>query len=205
MAGPAHTFDAWVLVRRPPAESFQTLTIFSIAHGAQLALQRLSKKNSVNAGLDLFDEAALIVEEPNQGQAVFIKEARILTRQTALGKNYETLQRAAALTQLVGRNPVAEESRAAIYDLLRDALRAFAESTRPDIVYLKSLYRFCRDEGYPLKQAWVPSLPSADRGDLTELLNRPVNAQSADLKIVARLQRSLEDYLRGETEIQLEG
>ena len=82
MAGPAHTFDAWVLNRRPPAESFQTLTIFSTAHGTQTALQRVAKKPGTNAGLDLFDEASLVVEEPNASQAVFVKEARILTRHT---------------------------------------------------------------------------------------------------------------------------
>lgn len=205
MAGPAHTFDAWVLNRRPPAESFQTLTIFSAAHGAQTALQRLSKKAGTNAGLDLFDEAALLVEEPNPGQAVFVKEARILTRHAELGKSYATLQKASALAQLIARNPVGEESRAAIYELLRDAFRAFAENARADVVYLKSIYRFCRDEGYPLKQAWVPALPSVDRAELVTLLNQPVSAQSADAKVVARLQRSLDDYLRRETEIQLEG
>ncbi len=205
MAGPAHTFDAWVLSRRPPAESFQTLTIFSAAHGTQTALQRISKSSGTNAGLDLFDEAALLVEEPNPGQAVFVKEARILTRHTQLGKSYDTLQKASALTQLIARNPVAEDSRPVIYELLRDALRAFAENTRADVVYLKSLYRFCRDEGYPLKQAWFPALPSADRAELVMLLNQPVGAQTAEPKVVARLQRSLDDYLRGETEIQLEG
>jgi len=205
VAGPAHTFDAWVLNRRPPAESFQTLTIFSAEHGAQFALQRLSKKAATNASLDLFDEASLLVEEPNPGQAVFVKEARIQTRHTALGKNYETLQKASALAQLIARNPVAEESRRAIYDLLRDSFRAFAENVRADIVYLKSIYRFCRDEGYPLKQAWVPELPSVDRGELVTLLKQPVGTQSVDAKVVARLQRNLDDYLRRETEIQLEG
>jgi len=205
VAGPAHTFDAWVLNRRPPAESFQTLTIFSTAHGTQTALQRVAKKPGTNAGLDLFDEASLVVEEPNASQAVFVKEARILTRHIELGKSYDTLQKASALMQLIARNPVGEESRAAIYELLRDALRAFAENTRADVVYLKSIYRFCRDEGYPLKQAWVPALPSSDRAELTTLLNQPVSVQSADPKVVARLQRSLDHYLRSETEIQLEG
>jgi recombinational DNA repair protein (RecF pathway) len=205
VAGPAHTFDAWVLNRRPPAESFQTLIIFSTAQGAQTALQRVSKKAAGNAVLDLFDEAALVVEEPNSGQAVFVKETRILTRHPELGKSYATLQKASALAQLIARNPVAEESRAAIYDLLRDAFRAFAENARADVVYLKSLYRFCRDEGYPLKQAWVPALPNSDRAELMTLLNQPVSAQSTDAKVVARLQRNLDDYLRSETEIQLEG
>ena len=37
-----------------------------------------------------------------------------------------------------------------------------ADGGRPDIVWLKALYRFLRDEGYPAKQQWWPLLPAAD-------------------------------------------
>ncbi len=204
MAGLTYSLDAWVLNKRPPAESFQTLTVFSVTHGAQTALQRISQKANSASVLDLFDEASLIVEEPNSGQSVFVKEVRILTRHSTLGKNYETLRLASFFAKLVGKNPAGAESRASIYDLLRDSFRAFAETERPDIVYLKSVYRFCRDEGYPLKQAWMPILPATDRRELVTILNQPVSEQTAEPKLVARLQRSLDDYLRGETELQLE-
>lgn len=200
MAGPLHPLVAWVLGKRPPAESFQTLTLFTVSEGVTLAFQRISKKGAT-AMLDLFDEAELMVESPSQGSGAFVKETRILTRLTAIGKTYDSLRFASSLAQLVARNPVDEGSRAMIYELLRQSFTAFAESERADIVYFKSLYRFCRDEGYPLKQAWAPTLPPSDRAALVSVLNRPLAEQTADGKVVARLQRGLEEYLRQETEI----
>jgi hypothetical protein len=197
--------DAFVLLKRPPADSFQSFTLFSPAHGALLALQRVSKKASATASpLDLFDETALTLESSNQGQTWFIKEARLLVRHPELGRSYETLRHASALAHLVARNAVADESRAGVAALLRQALAAFASGARPDCVWFKSLYRFARDQGYPLKEHWFPTLPAADRAAVAGLLNQPLSAQTATLAAVARLTARLEEYLRGHTEILLD-
>lgn len=146
-----------------------------------------------------------MLESANQGSATsFVKETRVLTRLTEIGKSYESLRLASTLARVVARNPIGEESRASVYDLLRRAFTAFAIFDRPDIVYLKSLYKFCRDEGYPLKQAWVPGLAPSDQSSLVLLLNRPLSDQTADPKVVERLHRGLETYLRRETEIDLD-
>ena len=97
-----------------------------------------------------------------------------------------------------------EESRRAVTSLLRTALAALAAGARPDIVYLKSLYCFARDEGYPLKQQWFPLLPAADRATVAPLLNRPLSDQTAPPAVVHALQRNLENYLRGHTDILLD-
>lgn len=197
--------DAFVLAKRPPADAFQTCIAFSAEHGALLVLQRLAKKAASTAtALDLFDEATLLLESSNQGRTWFLKEARLVTRFVEIGRSYEALRLASALTSLVARNPVPEESRAAVAALLRTAFGAFAGGVRPDIVYFKSLYRFARDEGYPLKQQWFPTLPSSDRAAVATLLNRPLAGQTETAAAVTRLQRGLEEYLRGHTEILLE-
>jgi hypothetical protein len=133
-----------------------------------------------------------------------VKEARLVQRHPGIGASYETLQLACALTAVIARNPVHEDSRLAVAQLLRGAFAAFATAARPDIVYFKSLYRFSRDEGYPLKQQWFPTLPAADRAVVAGLLNQPLAAQTAPPTEVARLQRRLDDYLRGHTEILLD-
>ena len=75
-------------------------------------LQRLPRKSAPTAvALDLFDEAALVLESSNQGRTWFVKEARLLFRHAAIGASYETLLRASALAELVARNPVLEDSR----------------------------------------------------------------------------------------------
>ena len=197
--------EAFVLLRRPPAESFQSHTVFSPEHGTLTVLQRLAKKSAATSiTLDLFDEAALLLESSNQGRTWFVKEATLITRHADLGRSYETLRLASALSALIARNPVHEESRRAVAELLRGAFAAFASGPRPDVVFFKSLYRFARDEGYPLKQQWFPTLPATDRESVATLLNRPLAEQTAEPATVTRLQRQLEDYLRGHTEILLD-
>lgn len=197
--------EAFVLLRRPPAESFQSHTVFSAEHGLLTVLQRLAKKSATTmAVLDLFDEVTLLLETSNQGRTWFVKEAGVMVRHANLGKNYETLRLASALSALIARNPVHEESRPAVAELLRQAFAAFAAAARPDVVFFKSLYRFARDEGYPLKQQWFPTLPATDREAVAALLNRPLAGQTTGPAVVTRLQRQLEEYLRGHTEILLD-
>lgn len=207
MPGLTLTTDAFVLLKRPPADAFQSLTVFSAEHGTLLAFHRVPKKPSTaHLALDLFDEVALILDSSNQGQTWFVKEARLLVRHGEIGRNYDTLRLASALAALVARNPVLEESRASVAALLRTAFTAFGRSARPDIVYLKSLYVFARDEGYPVKQEWLPTLPPGLRTEAVRLLGSPLSEiESAGRGTdAALLQRRLEDYLRGYTEILLE-
>lgn len=204
---PAQSLQAegFVLLRRPPAESFQSHTVFSAEHGLLTVLQRIAKKSATKmSALDLFDEVTLLLESSNQGRTWFVKEASVMVRHANLGKSYETLRLASALSAVIARNNVHEESRSAVAELLRQAFAAFAATARPDIVFFKSLYRFARDEGYPLKQQWFPTLPAGDRETVAGLLNRPLAGQTTGSAVVTRLQRQLEDYLRGHTEILLD-
>ena len=205
MRGPALTTDALVLRPWPPTDTFQTFTVFTPEQGALRILQRIPKKPSADhLALDLFDEVSLLLEGTPSGDAWFVKETRLLNRRAGIGRRYESLLGASAFAALVARNPGADESHPAVYTLLRTAFTAFATSDRPDIVYLKSLYCFARDEGHPLKQQWFPSLPAADRTLAIALINQPLATQIAAPADVARLLRRLEDYLRHHTEIHLD-
>lgn len=171
-------------------------------------LQRVAKKSAAtNPPLDLFDEASLLLESSNQGRTWFVKETRLLDRPAGIGRSYEALQFASEFTALLARNPVHEDSRAAVAALLRTALAAFATGVRPDAVFFKSLYCFARDEGYPVKQQWLPTLPPDLRAEAGRLLHTPlidlekskIGNQRSDI-----LQRRLGEYLRGHTEILLD-
>jgi hypothetical protein len=202
--GQTLTTEAFVIEKRPPTDSFQSLTLFSPEHGNLLALQRVPRRPSAaHVAPDLFDDVAVMLESSNQGRSWFVKEIRIANRRTAIGRSYEALLFASALVAVVGRNPVHEESRENVGLLLRTALDAFAAGVRPDVVHLKSLYVFARDEGYPVKQEWVPSLGAADAAVAAAVLNRRVGEQQVAPAEVARLRASLELYLAGNTEIRI--
>ena len=197
--------EAFVIGKRPPGDGFQGLTLFSAENGTLLAMHRLAQKTTSGAiALDLFDEATVRLESSNQGRSWFLKEARLITRSAGIGRSYEALRFASALAALIARNQVDESSRSAVAALLRVAFEAFGAGIRPEIVYFKSLYRFVRDEGYPLKQQWFPTLPASDRIEVAVVLNRPLSDQTAPAATVARFQRRMEEYIRGHTEILLE-
>src|SRR4051812_42059459 len=145
--------DAFVLVKRPPAEAFQSFTLFSAEHGSLLVLQRIAKKSAgASIALDLFDEASLLLESSNEGRTWFVKETRLIHRATGIGRSYDALRCASAFAAIVARNPVHEDERPQVAALLRTAFGAFETAARPDIVFFKSLYCFARDEGYPVKE-----------------------------------------------------
>jgi hypothetical protein len=208
--GPTLQTDALVLLKQPPADTFQTFTVFSEEHGALLVLQRLTKKNApASVALDLFDDAAFLLESSNQGRSWFVRESRLITRHGGIGRRYESLRFASLLAALVARNPGPNESRAPVAALLRIAFAAFADSARPDLVYFKSLYRFARDEGYPVKQEWLAGLAAADRAEAERLLATPLATLVETHSAIAGpsssiLLRRLEDYLRTHTEILIE-
>ncbi|GAB1489298.1 hypothetical protein MASR2M8_17510 [Opitutaceae bacterium] len=208
MPGAPLTTEAVVLNKRLPSDSYQSFTVFSPVEGVLLVLQRVSRKPSAtHQTLDLFDEVSLGLETSNQGQTWFVKEARLLQRHGGIGRDYERLRLASAFASLVVRNPGNEEGRARVHALLRTGFSAFASSTRPDVVAFKCLYTFARDEGYPVRQHWLASLPAslhaiADRWLRTPLAELP--ASEPHPEEAQRLQPLLEHFLRSHTEILME-
>lgn len=201
---PLHT-EAFVLLKRPTADRFLQFTIVSADHGVLLCLRRVAvRKASTSVALDLFDEADLWLESSNQGRTWFVKEARLLTRHDAIGRSYDALRFASTFGAIIARNPVPEESRARVYALVRQTFTAFGTAACPDLVYLKALYCFARDEGYPVKEDWWQNLSADDRTAAAEMLNRPLAVQTAPAPAVSLFTRRLEDYLRAHTEILLE-
>jgi hypothetical protein len=195
---------AFILARQASgSDSFEQLTAFSADQGVLLCLRRTKQSKNASTPLDLFDEAELWLESSSQGRTWFIKEHRFIQRHAGIGRSYEALKTAAAFGTLIARNPVPDESREPVTDLLRSSLGALAAGGRPDIVWVKTLYCLLRDEGYPVKQQWWPQLPATDRDIAAQLLNQPLASQTADAPTVARITRRLEEWVAAETEMRL--
>lgn len=204
MPGQQLQTTALVLAKLPSgSDSFEQLTVFSGEQGVLHCLRRITQSKTAATPLDLFDEAELWLESTNQGRTWFIKEHRFILRQPGLGRSYDALRTAAALSHLISRNPVSDESRPAVAELLRSSLAALAGGGRPDITWLKALYCFLRDEGYPVKQQWWPELPAAEREWAVQLLNQPLIGQTAAPETVAPIIRRLEEWVHRETEIRV--
>ena len=204
MPGQQLQTTGFVLAKQPSgSDSFEQLTTFSSEHGLLHCLRRLPKGKASTTPIDLFDEAELWLESSNQGRTWFIKEHRLIQRHDGIGRSYEALRAAAALGALVSRNAVPDESRDSITQLLRSTFAALAAGGRPDIAWLKALYCFLRDEGYPVKQQWWPALATSDREIAAQMLNQPLAAQSTEPAAVTRVVQRLEAWVKTETEIRL--
>lgn len=205
MPGQQLATSALVLSRTASgSDNFEQLTVFSESHGVLLCLRRISTKlTGTTPPLDLFDEAELTLESQSQGRTWFIKEHRHLHRYPGIGRSYDSLRVGASLATLVARNPVADESRPAVAALLRQSFAALDAGARPDLVWLKSLFIFLRDEGYAVKQHWWKQLPEADRDTAAQILNQPIAGQAPSPTFVAHLTQHLENWLTGDTELRL--
>ena len=206
MPGQQLQTSAFILSRQPSgSDAFEQLAVFSAEHGTLQCLRRVAqKKSSTTSAIDLFDEAELSLESTNQGRTWFIKEHRLIQRHEGIGRSYEALKAAAAFATLISRNAVPDESREPITALLRNSFTALGAGGRPDIIWLKALYSFLRDEGYPVKQDWWPQLPPTDRDLAAFLLNQPLAAQTADAASVVKITRRLEEWIKANTEIRLQ-
>jgi recombinational DNA repair protein (RecF pathway) len=205
MPGEQIRTTVFVLAKQPSgSDSFEQLTVFSSESGVLHCLRRTARGKSVaTTSIDLFDEAELWLETSNQGRTWFIKEHRFIQRHEGIGRSYDALRAAAALTTLISRNTVPDESRESVVALLRTTLAALSTGGRPDITWLKALYCFLRDEGYPVKQQWWPALTAGDRDVAAQLLNQPLATQTTAAPVVARITAELEKWTQAETEIRL--
>jgi hypothetical protein len=205
VAGLSLITAAFVLDRRAAAaDGWSAYQLFAAEQGPLQAMRRERRQAPAAGAPDLFDEIEAHLESSNQGRSWFLTESRVRARAAGIGRSYEALRCASALARVVLRNPVAPDGRPAVYALLGEALAAFGQGLRPDIVLFKAVFRLARGEGYPVKQEWLAQLPADESAAAEDLLARPVRGAAADPVQVARWQRSLDDYLRGRAEFDIE-
>ena len=204
MAGQSLQTSGFVLQKPPAQDRFQQVLLLSPDGGQMLCFQRLASRQPAVA-LDLFDEVAGTLTSTNQGRTWFFGEVRVVRRFAGIGLSFAALTEASAFANLLVRNPVHEEGRAAVLALLGTALQAWNDGRRADAVALKALYTFGRDEGYPVKEEWAAQLRGSDLENARRVLNEPLAAlDGIESDSVARLLESLRRYLRGHAELVVE-
>lgn len=210
MSSPLHQLEAHLLSLAPHTGDHLVLTCFSPEDGLLTALLRPARaaKTPAAPAPDLFDRLALELNHARGGSASgpwFVREHRIIARHSSIGRDYPTLAAASRLARVVIKNPVPEDSRSAVDALLAQAFAAFARpGARADLVFFKSLYCLARDEGLPLKQHWLPTLPPGDRTFVASALSLPADAPDAPgPQDLARLTKRLEAYLTTEADLQI--
>lgn len=199
VSAPTLATEFHVLDRTPGAEGWMRLTVFSAADGRLECMQRITSKPAAAAPmLDLFDHARATLETRNQGRTWFLRECLVLRRRTGIGASYAALTHACRFAHVLARTPVHDESREAVAALLGRTLDAWETGAQPDAVYFKGLFLLARDEGFPVREAWMRQLSAADRATTDTILRQPAAEQTTAEPEVRRLTDALEDYLAHE-------
>lgn len=195
--------EALVLKTEPSGESFLKLHVLTVESGIFLCLKRISKKATTSTSPDLFDQTAILLETSKQGTMRFVKEYQLIKRREKIGQSYRSLQSASRLSQLLVANASHMPESEILFDLTARALDAFADGKAPEVVLLKSIYLLLKDEGYPVRESWWPTLRHDLRTPAKHFLQEPAPAQ---LQATARdqceqIERHLTLWMRHHTDL----
>jgi recombinational DNA repair protein (RecF pathway) len=202
----SNTHRVLVLRKQLSGESFLKLHLLGPELGCQLCLKRVATKNhSKSAPPDLFDSAEVRLDNSRHGTARFVGEYEIIRRRSEIGLNYRTLRHASDLGNLLILNGTHIGDLPTFYQLAERSLDAFAEGREPSVVYLKCVFLLLKDEGYPVRESWWPSVPSELRALTRALLAEPSPASLAPETRASceAATRNLLLWLRRETDLIL--
>ena len=179
------------------------LRLFTADAGPLVAWLRVRRRNA-SPFPDLFDRIDAVLETRNEGRTWFVSEYAITRRFTGIGNGYQTLLYASRFTALILKNPLHNDAWLPLFERLEQGFESWASGAPPDIVYLKMLYLFAREEGFPVREDWWKGLPTSHRDAADLRLHRPLDYQSPKKTSPATgtLIENLENWLRERHEIR---
>ncbi|MEO0794956.1 MAG: hypothetical protein AAFX93_07335 [Verrucomicrobiota bacterium] len=200
---PSKTLQAGGLVvaKALSGENHLRLHVLSAEHGRLVCLWRRTQKMG-GSGPDLFDQTDFKLEASSGGQTWFVKEYQLQYRHTGIAKRYRSLEQATRLGSFLWQNMLHAEFFEPMAQLANEAFHAFETLPLPYCIYLKSVYRFAREEGYPVRQQWMTHLPQRERETAHDIIHKPLGEQSEHAESESQeLTVKLERWLRSETDI----
>lgn len=203
MPTPEIATHAIALGHEPRGETYIAYRLLSSERGALTGLVRRSSKANAQPNIDLFDEGEFRIEIKPGSFSGFIKDAQIQRKRPLLARNYEAFEAAARLAKIILANPAHDENLIEIFELLNKGLDAWETRSNPHATYLKCLYLYCRQEGYPIKEEWAKRLPPAEKSFVAQALNRPLHELAPEAEPLKSAINSLEHYIRHHTHIRL--
>ncbi len=197
--------DQACLLRKAPAGESHTLQAFFLReNGLQMVLSRKrTKTNSATADPDLFESGEINLERKGADKPAFLRDFHSAVRYSGIARHYPSLAAASRLSRFYERNLRHMEHFTFAWDLLHTALDAFSSKRQPGIILLKAYFLFAKNEGYPVKEEWIATLPGARRTGLAQLLQSPVEDCEEDASIIEGHIRSLEAYFLHHTDLIL--
>ena len=172
MPSPSRNLSGIIIGLAPRADRYTRWELISADHG--LIPVTAAQKTAQPFGL--FDRIELVAT--SRGKNLFLKEAQLISRPSALAENLPAFTEAARLANLVRTAFREIPDYKPIYDIFEKSLEHYQTPANPALVTLKAFYKMLQAEGFPASQDWLTNLPSAQKSTAQSLLSQELSTIS---------------------------
>lgn len=193
---------ALVLDRQLTGENHLRLSLLEPVSGRREVFYRQSAKAKATPP-DLFDLGDYDLQEAKGGGAWFVREYHLRHRHAGISAHYRSFQIAGEWARFLRHNALHCHEPAMVFDIAARTFAALETGQHSEAVLLKGLYLFARQEGWPVKEAWLQGLPASEKKDAVYLLNTPLEELQLSPDSQRRLYRALKNWLAARDEVEI--
>ena len=198
-------YEITVLKITQTSQHFSKIDYISAEEGLSSCLIRNPKKSSTKAKPDLFDTAQITFDQKGPSKPKFLTEYVPSLKRSKIGSTYRHLEFACKYSTFLLDNATHVPDPKELYRLGVKALNAFELGHKAEIVLLKALYNFLKNEGFPVQESWWTSVPekykataeSLLRASLSQLSDAPIIDECAEY-----LLKDLSNWISKETDLR---
>lgn len=200
-----HT-TAYVLNRTLQGESRERLSLLSLDAGLLTALAPLRTAAGKKAGErpSLLDRGAFSLRKIGNRDLYFIQEYSLQSRPENLARLYDAFIAATELARFIEINAAHLPETNPLFDVFENALDALGKGYSPPVTLLKAHFKIARDEGYPVRESWLPSLSAGEQALAINYIGLPLKDLPVNSSIANKLLQSLYMWLLKETDLRVD-
>ncbi len=190
-----------ILKKEEHTESHIQYYVLSPNEGGIYCLKKKNKSLKNTSHPDILDQAEFELLQSQGGHVYFIQDYEPIKQHTSIGKNYNTFKHACEFGKIISKNLHHAESFHLIYKLCLKAFDAWDRKLNPEIVYIKSLYLFTKEEGYPVKEQWIHQLNTDLKKYALHIISTPIESCQANDDTIQQLLENLKKWIPAHTDI----
>jgi recombinational DNA repair protein (RecF pathway) len=168
-------WEGLVLAKDQRGEQLFHLRLLTPVDGIRSALVRTAR-NSPNAQRppDLWDFISLLDQPNRKGTGIFATVIELKGHHRPIAQRYEALKEASQWSRFLLKHLPEGTHGEAAFTLTRKALGAWCRPVDPVLVHFKALYLYAQTEGFPVREAWLPTLhPTLQTRTIDLLKSKP--------------------------------
>lgn len=196
--------EAIVLRTRPHGEQFVACDVLSPDWGLITIYHRRGKLTGSLTQPDLFDIGEWQVRFKDSDKHAFSSSFHLHHRPRSIAAHYRVYCEAARWAGFLCANSNHLEDPATVYRHAIKVFQAFETGVRADVTFLKGVFQLAIDEGYAVREQWLPGLQTPLRKMAVYLLRTPLCQIECDPEAVNGVRKSLLHYLAQTAEFIIE-